>query len=98
MFAQGTIFKSSFLGKNIGDFYRSATMKKCSTVIACKRNRFDFWNSCKRLQNFVNVEALTASNTRVAHAKTSPSFAPLTVRVQAGCLAFSFYIPTKPLT
>ena len=33
-------------------------MKKCSTVIACKRNRFDFWNSCKRLQNFVNVEAL----------------------------------------
>ena len=34
-------------------------MKKCSTVIACKRNCFDFWNSCKRLQNFVNVEALT---------------------------------------
>ena len=28
-------------------------------VIVCKRNRFDFWNSCKRLQNFVNVEALT---------------------------------------
>ena len=44
--------------KNIGDFYRSATMKKFSTVIACKWNRFDFWNSCKRLQNFVNVEAL----------------------------------------
>ena len=44
--------------KNIGDFYRSVTMKKISTVIACKRNRFDFWNSCKRLQNFVNVEAL----------------------------------------
>ena len=33
-------------------------MKKISTVIACKRNRFYFWNSCKRLQNFVNVEAL----------------------------------------
>ena len=46
------------LKKNIGDFYRSATMKKFSTVIACKRNRFDFWKSCKRLQNFVNVEAL----------------------------------------
>ena len=44
--------------KNIGDFYRSATIKKIRTVIACKRNRFDFWNSCKRLQNFVNVEAL----------------------------------------
>ena len=27
-------------------------------VIACKQNRFDPWNSCKRLQNFVNVEAL----------------------------------------
>ena len=25
--------------KNFGDFYRSATMKKFSTVIACKRNR-----------------------------------------------------------
>ena len=33
-------------------------MKKFGTVIACKRNHFDFWNSCKRLQNFVNVEAL----------------------------------------
>ena len=32
--------------------------EKISTVIACKRNRFDFWNSCKRLQKFVNVEAL----------------------------------------
>ena len=36
-------------------------MKRFSTVIACKRNRFDFWNSCKRLQNFVNVEALLVS-------------------------------------
>ena len=58
MFAQGTIFSELFFRKNIGDFYRSATMKKISTVIACKRNRFYFWNSCKRLQNFVNVEAL----------------------------------------
>ena len=33
-------------------------MKKIITLIACTRNRFDFWNSCKRLQNFVNVEAL----------------------------------------
>ena len=52
------VLKALFM-KNIGDFYRSATMKKFSTVIACKRNRFDFWKSCKRLQNFVNVEALT---------------------------------------
>ena len=44
--------------KNIADFYRSATMIKFSTLIVCKRNRFDFWNSCKRLQNFVKVEAL----------------------------------------
>ena len=36
-------------------------MKKFSTVIACKRNRFDFWNSCKRLQNFANVEALVST-------------------------------------
>ena len=33
-------------------------MKKIITLIACTRNRFDFWNSCKRLQNVVNVEAL----------------------------------------
>ena len=51
-----------FFRKNIGNFYPSATMKKFSTVIACKRNRFDFWNLCKRLQNFVNVEALLVLN------------------------------------
>ena len=54
--------------KNIGNFYRSATMKKISTVIACKRNRFDFWNSCKRLQNFVNVEALISSRQKLPQA------------------------------
>ena len=27
-------------------------------VIAFKRNSFDIWNSCKGLQNFVNMEAL----------------------------------------
>ena len=51
--------------KNIDDFYRSATTKKFSTVIAGKRNRFDFWNSCKRLQNFVNMEALLSSMNNV---------------------------------
>ena len=50
--------KSSFLGK-YWQFYRSAIMEKISMLIACTRNRFDFWNSYKRLQNFVNVEALT---------------------------------------
>ena len=29
--------------------------------------------------------------------KTSLLFAPLAVRVQAGCSAFPFYTPTKPL-
>ena len=42
-------------------------MKKFSTVIACKRNRFDFWNSWKRLQNFVNVEALPAGTSDLVH-------------------------------
>ena len=34
---------------------------------------------------------------RVAHAKTSLLFAPLTVCVQAGYSAFPFYTPTKTL-
>ena len=28
-------------------------------AVACKRNCLDFWNLCKCLQNFVNVEALS---------------------------------------
>ena len=32
--------------------------EKISTVIECKQKRFDFWNSCKHLQSFVNIEAL----------------------------------------
>ena len=60
MFAQGTFFKELFLEK-YWQFYRSAIMKKISTLIACTRNRFDFWNLCKRVQNFVNVEALHIS-------------------------------------
>ena len=35
-------------------------VQKCC-VVACKRNHFDFLNSCKPLQNIVNVEALYAS-------------------------------------
>ena len=33
-------------------------MKKINLEIMCKQNRFDYWNSCKRLPNFVNVTAL----------------------------------------
>ena len=66
--------------KNIGDFYRSATMKKISTVIACKRNRFDFWNSCKRLQNFVNMEALPLL--RIAYADAHLIFPLISFQVQ----------------
>ena len=35
-------------------------VQKCC-VVACKRNHFDFFNSCKPLQNIVNVEALYAT-------------------------------------
>ena len=51
-------FSKILFKKKNWQFYRSAIMKKIITLIACTRNRFDFWNSCKRLQNFVNVEAL----------------------------------------
>ena len=54
------VCKGTYLGKN-WRFYRSAIMKKNSTVIMCKWNRFGFWNSCKSLQNFVNLEALVIS-------------------------------------
>ena len=33
-------------------------MKKINLEVTCKRNRFGYWNSCKRLPNFVNVAAL----------------------------------------
>ena len=36
-------------------------MKKISTIVSCKQNRFDFWNSCKHLQNVVNVKPLLAT-------------------------------------
>ena len=50
--------RTLFLGKILAILPIWDNEKKLNTVIACKRNRFDFWNSCKRLQNFVNVEAL----------------------------------------
>ena len=35
-------------------------VQKCFVVV-CKRNHFEILNSCKPLQNIVNVEALYAS-------------------------------------
>ena len=54
-------------------------MKKCSTVIACKRNLFDFWNSCKLLQNFVNVEALLLITEIMRHWCYPHDFAKLNI-------------------
>ena len=33
-------------------------MKKINLEVTCKLNRFGYWNSCKRLPNFLNVAAL----------------------------------------
>ena len=49
--------KGFFLGK-ISRFYRSALWKKSNLEVSCKWNSFGYWNSCKRLPNFVNVAAL----------------------------------------
>ena len=56
IFAQGTFFKG-FLGK-ISAILRSCIMKKINLEVTYKQNRFSYWNSCKRLPNFVNVAAL----------------------------------------
>ena len=34
--------------------------KTISLEVTCKRNRFGYWNLCKRLPNFVNVAALVS--------------------------------------
>ena len=57
-----TFFNEYFFRKNIGDF---SDNEKFSTVIACKGNRFDFQNSCKHVQNFVNMEAIL--DTKCSH-------------------------------
>ena len=44
----------SFLGK-------ISAMKK-NLEVPCKRDGFGYWNSCKRLPNFVNVAALASCN------------------------------------
>ena len=61
IFAQGTFFKG-FFRENIGDFKELHNEKKKNLEVTCKLNRFSYWNSCKRLPNFVNVAALRPGN------------------------------------
>ena len=58
IFAQGTYFKV-FFSENIVDFTELHNEKNIILEVRCKRNRFSYWNSCKRLPNFVNVAALS---------------------------------------
>ena len=46
MFEQGTFFIELLLGKKLAILPICDNGKKNSTVIACKRHRFDFWNWC----------------------------------------------------
>ena len=59
----GTFFRVFFKEKKLEILLISNNEKKFSMVIACKWNRFHFWNLYKRLQNFVNVEALQMTDT-----------------------------------
>ena len=47
-----------FFRENIGDFTDLHNEKKINLEVTFKRYRFGYWNSCKRLPNFVNVAAL----------------------------------------
>ena len=42
-------------------------LKKSNLEVPCKRNRFGYWNSCKRLPNFVNVAALLKIYAAINH-------------------------------
>ena len=57
IFAQGTFFKW-FLGNILAILPIRIMKKKINLEVTCKRNRLGYWNSCKRLPNFVNVAAL----------------------------------------
>ena len=54
------IFQSFFFRENIGNFTELHN-EKINLEVMCKRKRFGFWKSCKRLPNFVNVAALVTS-------------------------------------
>ena len=56
IFAKVTFFKW-YLGKILA-ILPIRIMKKINLEVTCKRNRLGYWNSCKRLPNFVNVAAL----------------------------------------
>ena len=45
-------------------------MKKINLDVSCKLNCFGFWNSCKLLQNFVNVADLYIMDLIVQHVHT----------------------------
>ena len=62
--AQGTFFKG-FLGK-ISAILLICIIIKINLEVTCKRNRSGYWNSCKRLPNFVNMAALHNSESLVA--------------------------------
>ena len=47
-------------------------VQKCC-VVACKRNHFDYFNTCKPLQNVVNVEALYATMVLYVGCSKEPS-------------------------
>ena len=49
---------SKFFRENIGDFTDLHNEKKINLKDTFKWYRFGYWNSCKRLPNFVNVAAL----------------------------------------
>ena len=46
--------------ENIGDFTDMHNEKKIDLEVTFKRHHFGYWDSCKRLPNFVNVAALDA--------------------------------------
>ena len=68
IFAQGTFFNKLFFRKILA-ILSICDKEKISMVIACTRNRFDFWNSCKHLQNFVNVEAIVEHSMNIHEGK-----------------------------
>ena len=54
---QGTFF-NVFFRENIGSFTELHKEKTKQSGSMCKRDRFGYWNSCKRLPSFINVAAL----------------------------------------
>ena len=59
IFTQGTFFKG-FFRENIGDFTELHN-EKINLEVTCKQNHFGYWNSCKRLPNFLSVAALVGN-------------------------------------